>query len=347
MPDDLAVCAKTPKALTPSVNMSAVTTSIQRVDRGSRRQAEQAARTIRLGGIRDGLPPSEIVMRILTALPNVHLLEAHRWAQGWSRSELSAHIDRVYEDDGLHPPHVSDAELCRWEHGQRRPSDERVDYLCRVYGTRPDRLGFGHDYSGAMLGHLEQAGLSGAFPLTNADSKADLIDRLRGARERIVMFGLTRNFYGNDEMLPLFTSKSKEVPIRIFIMDPHCASRRDRYRLEPAEAAMEDPNRYVREVLNPLVQAVAREGTDLKVYLYDFPCSFAIEQIDDTMRVMLYGHGKRGTDGPILVFDKGEGDGTPYWQYFAEQLAWMQRLADADEIPEPWRSKDIRIREYS
>ncbi|MCG6493333.1 hypothetical protein [Kitasatospora sp. A2-31] len=61
---------------------------------------------------------------------------------------------------------------------------------------------------------------------------------------------------------------------------------------------------------------------------------------------MLYGHGKRGTDGPILVFDKGTEAGTPYWQYFADQLAWMLRLASADEIPEPWRSKAIHIREY-
>lgn len=197
-----------------------------------------------------------------------------------------------------------------------------------------------------MLGHLEQAGIVDAFPLTNPDSKADLVERLRGARERIVMFGLTRNFYGSDEMLPLFTAKSSEVPVRIFIMDPHCASRRDRYRLEPAEAAMEDPNRYVREVLNPLVESVARHGGDLKIYLYDFPGSFAIEQIDDSMRVMLYGHGKRGTDGPILIFDKGPDEGTPYWTYFAEQLAWMQRLADVEESPEPWRSRGVRVWEY-
>jgi hypothetical protein len=37
---------------------------------------------------------------------------------------------------------------------------------------------------------------------------------------------------------------------------------------------------------------------------------------------MLYGHGKRGTEGPILVFD----DNTPYWDYFAEQIKWLERL---------------------
>ncbi|MFB8241981.1 helix-turn-helix domain-containing protein [Kitasatospora purpeofusca] len=324
----------------------AVTTSTLKPDRATRRAADRDARAIRLRGIRDGLTPHEIAARILADLPTVHPLEAHRWAHGWSRGELSTRLDLAYEADGLRGPGIADAELCRWEHGSRRPSDERIDYLCRVYGTRPDRLGYGRDYSGAMLGHLEQAGLADLFPLTNVESKADLITRMRGARERVVMFGLTRNFYGSDEILPILTAKSREVPVRIFIMDPHCDSRRDRYRLEPAEAAMEDPARYEREVLRPLAEAAARAQGDLRIYLYNFPCSFAMEQVDDSIRVMLYGHGKRGTDGPIMTFDKGDGDGTPYWQYFDSQLAWAQRLADAEETPEPWRSKGIAVREY-
>ncbi|MER8188043.1 hypothetical protein [Kitasatospora sp. NPDC094015] len=197
-----------------------------------------------------------------------------------------------------------------------------------------------------MPGHLEQAGLVDLFPLTNIESKSDLVGRLSAAREQITMFGLTRNFYSSDDMLPVFIAKSHEVPIRIFIMDPYGQSRRDRYRLEPAEAAMEDPARYEREVLRPLARTAARDGGDLRIYLYDFPCSFAMERIDDAIRVMLYGHGKRGTDGPILTFDKGLDGGTPYWDYFAGQLDWMQHLSGADEIPEPWRSKGIKVWEY-
>ncbi|WP_371496227.1 helix-turn-helix domain-containing protein [Kitasatospora sp. NBC_00374] len=321
-------------------------TTSTRLDRGARRAAERTARDLRLHGLRDGATVAETTDRILAALDHIHPLEVHRWAHGWGRGELSARIDIAYQQDGLMAPGISDPEICRWEHGQRRPSDERIDYLCRVYGTRPDRLGFGRDYSGVMLGHLEQAGIVDAFPLTNIESKSDLVSRLRSAREGITMFGLTRNFYSSDDMLPLFTAKSHEVPIRIFIMDPYCESRRDRYRLEPAEAAMEDPARYEREVLRPLAQAVARSGGDLKVYLYDFPCSFAMERIDDSIRVMLYGHGKRGTDGPILTFEKGPDGGTPYWEYFAGQLEWVQRLGDAEEIPEPWSSKGIRVWEY-
>ncbi|MEV0188931.1 hypothetical protein AB0I39_10395 [Kitasatospora purpeofusca] len=196
-----------------------------------------------------------------------------------------------------------------------------------------------------MLGHLESSGLQDLFPLTNAGSKTDLIDRISGARSRITMFGLTRNFYGTDELRELLVAKSLEVPVRVFIMDPFCASRTDRYRLEPAEAAMEDPARYMREVLTPLTTAARTGGGDFKIYLFNFPCNFAMEMTDDTMRVMLYGHGKRGTDGPILVFGKGtaEAGPTPYWDYFESQLAWIQHLADADEAPDPWRSKGIRV----
>ena len=78
----------------------------------------------------------------------------------------------------------------------------------------------------------------------------------------------------------------------------------------------------------------------MRVYTYNFPCSFAIEKIDRTCRVILYGHGKRGTEGPILVFDEG----TPYWDYFASQLEWMQRLAD--DPREPWTSKGLVVRAF-
>ncbi|MEV4560126.1 hypothetical protein AB0K51_24470 [Kitasatospora sp. NPDC049285] len=202
-----------------------------------------------------------------------------------------------------------------------------------------------------MADFLVPAALAGVFPATGEDSKADLVDRIRGARQRIDMFGLTRNFYASAELMPLFLAKSHEVPIRIYAMDPYCASRRDRYRVEPADAERGDPDRYEREVLRPLADAAAADGGDLRIHLYDFPCSFAMERIDDSVRVMLYGHGKRGTDGPILTFDRfhsgdrGAGP-TPYWTYFVGQLEWLEALAEAPGIPEPWRSKGVHVREY-
>jgi hypothetical protein len=157
------------------------------------------------------------------------------------------------------------------------------------------------------------------------------------------MFGLTRNIYTSDEILPLFESKAREIPVTFYVMDPNCASRRDRYRIEPLEAEMEDPARYQREILRPLLAASQRVSAsappaDLRIFTYNFPCSFAIEKIDRSCRVMLYGHGKRGTDGPIFVFN----DSTPYWDYFAGQIQWLQRLAESPR--EPWTIKGLVVR---
>lgn len=192
-------------------------------------------------------------------------------------------------------------------------------------------------------GRREQAPISALWPRTNPDVLDDLVSRVRGAHEEVSVFGLSRNFYAKDDMLPLFESKASEIPVTFYVMDPHCDSRRDRYRLEPVEAAMEDPARYKREILRPLYAASQRIATTtssagLRIFTYNFPCSFAIEKIDRSCRVMLYGHGKRGTEGPIFIFDED----TPYWDYFAGQMQWLERLAK--DPREPWTSKGLVVR---
>jgi hypothetical protein len=187
------------------------------------------------------------------------------------------------------------------------------------------------------------AGISNLWPRTNQSVLDDLVDRVGDAREEITVFGLTRNFYAKDDMLPLFEEKAAVIPVTFYVMDPHCASRRDRYRLEPVEAAMEDPARYTREVLRPLYDAsqrivATRPAAGMRIYTFNFPCSFAVERIDGSCRVMLYGHGKRGTEGPIFVFDRG----TPFWTYFVDQLQWLKRLATNPR--EPWVSKGLVVR---
>jgi hypothetical protein len=190
---------------------------------------------------------------------------------------------------------------------------------------------------------LSAAGISHLWPRTNPDVLQDLVSRVSGAHEEVSLFGLTRNFYASDEMLPLLESKAHEIPVTFYVMDPYCDSRRDRYRIEPAEAAMEDPARYKREILRPLFAASQRVSASgpspgLRIFTYNFPCSFAIEKIDRSCRVMLYGHGKRGTEGPIFVFN----DNTPYWDYFAGQIQWLERLAE--DPREPWTSKGLVVR---
>lgn len=213
----------------------------------------------------------------------------------------------------------------------------------------PDTLPTMHNSSAVTpdsahrLNHLEQAGIADLWPRTNPDVLEDLERRVSGAHEEISVFGLSRNFYAKDDMLPLFETKASEIPITFYVMDPHCESRRDRYRLEPVEAAMEDPTRYTREILRPLFAASKRiepraPTAGLRIFTFNFPCSFAIEKIDRICRVMLYGHGKRGTEGPMFVFEEG----TPYWTYFADQILWLERLAHNPR--EPWTSKGLIVR---
>jgi transcriptional regulator with XRE-family HTH domain len=314
------------------------------IDRSRRQQMARIASDVRLRGLRDALTPQAIAERICQEVSEIFPLEAQRLARGWSRSEVSARLDALYLEDDLASPHITSAELCRWEHAQRRPSDERIEYLCRLYETRPDRLGFGVDYSAVDVGHLARSGISNLWPRTMPDTLDDLVERVRDAREEISVFGLTRNFYARDEILPLFESQAVRIPVTFYVMDPRCDSRRDRYRLEPIDAAMEDPARYTREILRPLylaskrVEPAAVPTAGMRIFTYNFPCSFAMERVDRSCRVMLYGHGKRGTEGPILVFDEG----TPYWDYFTDQLRWLHRLAT--EPREPWSTKGIIVR---
>ena len=190
---------------------------------------------------------------------------------------------------------------------------------------------------------LVEAGISSLWPRTNSDVLGDLVTRVSNACEEVTVFGLTRNFYAEDDMIPLLEAKASKIPITFYVMDPHCDSRRDRYRLEPVEAAMEDPVRYTREILRPLFDASQRvepvtPSAGLRLFTFNFPCSFAVERIDQSCRVMLYGHGKRGTEGPMFVFDQG----TVYWTYFADQLDWLKRLATNPR--EPWVSKGLIVR---
>jgi len=117
------------------------------ITRQRRREIERAAAEIRVQGERACWPIDRIVQEILSRLPEVLPLEAFRFAHGWPRPEVCKRIDGLYEDDGLQPPAIATELLCKWEHGVHVPNDEHRGYLCRLYQTGPDKLGFGKDYT--------------------------------------------------------------------------------------------------------------------------------------------------------------------------------------------------------
>ena len=111
------------------------------MDRATRRALEERAKQLRLRGRLEGWPQDRIVDEILTQLPAISPLEAHRLAVGWTRRQLARALDALYEADGLMAPQISVSEICRWEHGRHQPNWERQEYLTRLYRTRPDRSG--------------------------------------------------------------------------------------------------------------------------------------------------------------------------------------------------------------
>jgi hypothetical protein len=48
-----------------------------------------------------------------------------------------------------------------------------------------------------------------------------------------------------ENMKDLFRRKAMAIPIKIFLMEPNCDSRRDRYRIEPLEAALKMRDAFV------------------------------------------------------------------------------------------------------
>ena len=188
------------------------------------------------------------------------------------------------------------------------------------------------------------------FAKTSPESEADLITRLRGAKKRINVFGLTRNYFVSEVIRPILVAKAQEIPVILYLMDPNCDSRRDRYRLEPLEAALQEPERMRDQILSrwdvTLRQTPSTDSGSnhpgLSVYFFNFPCSFAIEEIDDVYRVMLYGHGKRGTEGPIILFNRDESVGG----FLSDQMRWLERLAGPNPLP-PWTTTNrLRVWKY-
>ncbi|QIS11462.1 hypothetical protein [Nocardia arthritidis] len=77
----------------------------------------------------------------------VSLLRAHRIACGYTLMDAVEALKEVLASRGMPAAGLRHQRMSQWEHGQDVPSPHYLDALCFLYRTRPDRLGFGHDYS--------------------------------------------------------------------------------------------------------------------------------------------------------------------------------------------------------
>ncbi|MFI6510159.1 helix-turn-helix domain-containing protein [Streptosporangium sp. NPDC050855] len=128
------------------------------ITRSRRAQIRREATALRMRGQRNGWPAERIVTAIRTTCPEVLPLEAWRLALGWSRARTVAKVGELYLADGLQPTALSEAMLCRYEHGQDRPGPEYTVMFARAYGAHPDQLG--------LHAHVQRCCAASPTPLT-------------------------------------------------------------------------------------------------------------------------------------------------------------------------------------
>jgi tetratricopeptide (TPR) repeat protein len=111
-----------------------------RISRAHRAELAHRAARIRQQGQRADWDVTAIAEEIARQLPELKPLEVWRLAYGWSRPQVVAAIAELYEQDGLAPPGLTPARLCRWEHDPVQPDPDYAAALCRVYQVPAHRL---------------------------------------------------------------------------------------------------------------------------------------------------------------------------------------------------------------
>jgi hypothetical protein len=176
------------------------------------------------------------------------------------------------------------------------------------------------------------------FENTCKESESHLYELVENATTKITLFGLTRNFYAESIMQRILIEKSKKIPIRVYFLNPFSKFWKERYELEPKTAKFHDKNKFIL-VLNKfqhMEDITKNYNGGIKVCIYEFQPSFAIEEIDYTMRVMLYGYLKRGTESPIFIINTKD----YIYNYFKDQLIDLSKKNDLKTIDDILLKKD-------
>lgn len=170
------------------------------------------------------------------------------------------------------------------------------------------------------------------FPKMDQSSEEHLYSMVRNSKQRIRIFGLTRNFYTTPDMRREILRRAEEIPIDFYLMNPMCFSRADRYRVEPPKAAFESISRYIDTVESVFLEMIAtarsnpakKTGAGIRVYYYNFPCQLSAEQFDDIMRHSIYGIHEQGDASPIWLSDyTGDND----YRFINRQIDFVEQLA--------------------
>jgi len=77
----------------------------------------------------------------------VSLLRAHRAAHGLTLADAAECVRGILREWSTPAEGLAHQQISRWENGLDTPSPHYLKALCYLYRTRPDRLGFGYDFS--------------------------------------------------------------------------------------------------------------------------------------------------------------------------------------------------------
>jgi hypothetical protein len=113
----------------------------------------------------------------------VSFLRAHRLAKGWTLIEATGQLRAILQQIGQPYEGLAHQRMSRWETGSDMPSPRYLDALCRLYRTRPDRLGFGSDYTET------ESGLEDEFPRLSMNHPASkyvqMFERQKNEKEEM------------------------------------------------------------------------------------------------------------------------------------------------------------------
>ena len=129
----------------------------------SARRELALARQIRARELVLGTPPGGIAARIRSECEPAYgttMIRAYRLALGITLADVVAQVKAWYEAEGRRAPRFGETLLSAYESGQKRPGPEYLHYLCSVYRSDPQDLG----YQGRCLcggGHRAAGGPAG------------------------------------------------------------------------------------------------------------------------------------------------------------------------------------------
>jgi tetratricopeptide (TPR) repeat protein len=137
----------------------------------SARRELALARQVRARELVTGTSPDGIAARIRSECEPAYgttMIRAFRLALGITLADVVAQVRAWYEAEGRKAPRFGETLLSAYESGQKRPGPEYLHYLCSVYRTDPQDLG----YEGRCLcggGHRAAGGPAGRAAPAPAD----------------------------------------------------------------------------------------------------------------------------------------------------------------------------------